>query len=200
MVKSVTTSISVKKSCSDVNPVLPCLSCLVFYQTLGMAILVFIIRAGSMWLGSAAAGYVAGMENKQSKTFGLTMLAQAGVSLGLASEVAVKFVDSFGLKFQSSVVAVVLINQIVGPIACGWTLKYHNEDGKMVEEEEGQNNAGSFKRLKRCVVIGVNDRTLAFAQRSLRNDWCVGLVDTDMDKLNLAKELILPEKVKQSNN
>ncbi len=131
-------------------------------------------------------------------------LAQAGVSLGLASEVAVKF-PGWGPKFQTMIISVVLINQFAGPVACKWALRRHGEAGKMAEGEDmhghggghGESSEDSKKPLtvSRSIIIGVDPIALSVASRLLKENWRVTLLDYKSSNLKLAKAL----KVKKVN-
>lgn len=67
------------------------LNLVVLAKTLPFAIIVFSARAICVGLGVFGGGTLVAMESDRKKWMWTTMLAQAGVSLGLASEVAVKF-------------------------------------------------------------------------------------------------------------
>jgi hypothetical protein len=124
----------------------------------------------------------------------MTMLAQAGVSLGLAAEVAVKFPE-WGSNFQTTMISVVLINQFVGPVLCKWALTNFGEAGKMEEgeEEHGEHHDGP-KKLKRAVICGVDSTSLAVAAKLLKQGWRVSLMDTQKSNLILAKSLGIAKK------
>ncbi|KAL3657539.1 hypothetical protein V7S43_017506 [Phytophthora oleae] len=53
----------------------------------------------------------------------LTMAPQAGVSLGLAAEVKELITDDWGAEFSATIVAAVVINQIIGPVLCSMGLR-----------------------------------------------------------------------------
>ncbi|RLN47169.1 hypothetical protein BBJ28_00015902 [Nothophytophthora sp. Chile5] len=53
----------------------------------------------------------------------LTMAPQAGVSLGLAAEVKELITDDWGAEFAATIVAAVVINQVVGPVLCSIGLR-----------------------------------------------------------------------------
>lgn len=57
-----------------------------------------------------AGGWLAGQSQQHNLYIWMTLLTQAGVSLGLASEVGATF-EGWGRAFQTSVIAIVLINQ-----------------------------------------------------------------------------------------
>jgi Kef-type K+ transport system membrane component KefB len=165
----------------------------IFYKSLGFAVLVFLARAACIFLGSFTGARITGMDFSKQKTLWMTMLAQAGVSLGLASEVRVKFPE-WGGNFQTSIIAVVLINQFVGPVACKWALRYHGEAGKMVEGEEDEHEHGAegVKKVKRAVIVGVDALSIATAQRLLNDSWAVTLLDKNKKNLDsLVKKLVV---------
>jgi hypothetical protein len=55
---------------------------------------------------------------------------QAGVSLGLAGIIGDQFALTFGSNFRSTMVGVILVNQIIGPIGAKYLIKYCHEDGQ----------------------------------------------------------------------
>jgi len=60
-------------------------------QSIAFGVLVFLVRGVCIMCGSYVGGGMAGLDMDKRKKLWMTMLAQAGVSLGLAAEVAVKF-------------------------------------------------------------------------------------------------------------
>jgi len=63
----------------------------ILVQSIAFGVLVFIVRALCVMGGSYVGGGLAGLDMTKRRKMWMTMLAQAGVSLGLAAEVAVKF-------------------------------------------------------------------------------------------------------------
>ncbi|CAH0486116.1 unnamed protein product [Peronospora farinosa] len=61
------------------------------------------------------------------KNLWLTMAPQAGVSLGLASEVKELITEDWGGKFAATIVAAVVVNQIIGPVLCSVGLRKAGE-------------------------------------------------------------------------
>ena len=159
----------------------------VFIESIGFAILVFLMRVICVAIGSYIGGHFAGLDHFKKMTIWGTMLAQAGVSLGLASEVRVKFPD-WGSDFQTTIIAVVLINQFIGPVACKYTLRKHGEAGMMGEEEEEEHDGPKF--LKRALIVGIDSKSIAVAQRLLNANWAVTLLDFDKNKLKMVNALI----------
>lgn len=53
----------------------------------------------------------------------MSLITQAGVSLGLAGEINNLFRDSFGPACATAIVAVIVINQVAGPVLCKIAIK-----------------------------------------------------------------------------
>ena len=84
-------------------------------QTWVVALLLAIVRAAAIFLGAYTGGRLGGDPPHLNRAAGMAYLTQAGVSLGLALEVVRRFPD-WGGAFVTVVVAVIAINQMVGPI------------------------------------------------------------------------------------
>jgi len=90
------------------------------------AVSIVLIRAFATFAGSFAAGLAIG-EDKSIKYYSfLGFLGQAGVSIGFAKIIGSTF-EGWGVQFQTLVLAIVAINQIVGPIGFKWALKKTGE-------------------------------------------------------------------------
>lgn len=83
------------------------------------------------WIGTARAG-----ESLEVREYTWTaFIAQAGVSLGLAELVALRF-PIIGERLRTFVLAVVALNQLVGPALFKWSLKRLGEAGRADLPEE----------------------------------------------------------------
>ena len=85
-------------------------------QTWTIAILIVGVRTGSIYLSAYAGGRLGGDPPRFNRLAGLTYLTQAGVSLGLALEVSRRF-PGWGDAFVTVIVAIIAVNQMIGPIA-----------------------------------------------------------------------------------
>ena len=74
----------------------------VLVSSLGFAVIMFLVRAVTVFLGSYSGGVLAGQAPLHNKWMWATLLTQAGVSLGLASEVGMSF-PAWGRSFQVGV-------------------------------------------------------------------------------------------------
>jgi Kef-type K+ transport system membrane component KefB len=102
----------------------------VLLRSIAFASIACVVRAICMVLGTLSGGKLVGLDTKTSAMLWMGLLAQAGVSLGLVGIVGELFHESFGPDFQSTMIGVILINQIVGPLAAKYVIKQFQEDKK----------------------------------------------------------------------
>jgi Kef-type K+ transport system membrane component KefB len=84
-------------------------------QTWLIALLLVAVRSLLIWIGAYLGGSLAGDPSRMRRMSGLSFITQAGVSLGLAGIVARSFPE-WGAALSTTIVAIVALNQIIGPI------------------------------------------------------------------------------------
>ncbi|MFC2141618.1 cation:proton antiporter [Acidobacteriota bacterium] len=87
-----------------------------------LGLTIFLVRLASIYVGSYLSGRIAKSEPKIYKNVWLGFITQAGVSLGLLAEVSRRLPD-IGLSIQTILVASIIMNQLIGPIAFKFGLK-----------------------------------------------------------------------------
>lgn len=87
-----------------------------------LGLLIVVARIIMLFIGSFVSGKLAKENSKVTNYAWLGFITQAGVSLGLLSEVARRFPE-IGLSIQSILVAAITLNQIIGPITLKLALK-----------------------------------------------------------------------------
>ena len=85
-------------------------------QTWLIALLLVAVRCLLVWLGAYLGGSLSGDPPRLRRMSGLSFIAQAGVSLGLAGIVTRSFPE-WGAALSTTIIAIVTLNQIIGPIA-----------------------------------------------------------------------------------
>jgi Kef-type K+ transport system membrane component KefB len=90
-------------------------------QTWLIAVLVVAVRSILIALGAYLGSSSSGDPPRFRKMAGLSFITQAGVSLGLAGIVARRFPD-WGALLATTIVAIIALNQIIGPIAFKYAL------------------------------------------------------------------------------
>jgi Kef-type K+ transport system membrane component KefB len=90
-------------------------------QTWLVALLLVAARAVLVWLGAFLGASLSGDPSRFRRLSGLSFITQAGVSLGLAGIVMRRFPE-WGVPLATIVVAVIALNQIIGPVAFKFAL------------------------------------------------------------------------------
>jgi Kef-type K+ transport system membrane component KefB len=85
-------------------------------QTWLVALLLVAVRSALIWLGAFLGASLSGDPSRFRQLSGLSFITQAGVSLGLAGIVMRRFPE-WGAALATVIVAVIAINQIIGPVA-----------------------------------------------------------------------------------
>ena len=143
----------------------------------GFALIVAAVRAAAIFAGSGLGGWVAGQSRQHNLHIWMTLLTQAGVSLGLASEVGMSF-PGWGRAFQSSIIAVVVINQLIGPILFKLAVRRVGEAGAG-SGGEGHEESGEAEDAPAALLLGGTREGAALALRLLRARWRVVLIAAD---------------------
>ncbi|MEN8151778.1 MAG: cation:proton antiporter [Planctomycetota bacterium] len=97
-------------------------------ETWVVALLIVAVRGSLIWAGAWTGGRIAGDPRVFRTTSGLSFLTQAGVSLGLAGIVANRFPE-WGPALATTIVAVITVNQVIGPVAFKLALTKTGEAG-----------------------------------------------------------------------
>jgi Kef-type K+ transport system membrane component KefB len=90
-------------------------------ETWLVALLLVAVRFLMIWIGAYLGGFFSGDPSRMRRTSGLSFITQAGVSLGLAGIVMRSFPE-WGAALSTAIVAIVAVNQIIGPIAFKFAL------------------------------------------------------------------------------
>lgn len=142
----------------------------------GIAIILFIIRLITMFFGGIL-GVVAANDYKEYTYIAwMPYITQAGVALGLATIVSSEFPE-WGHSFETIIIAIIVINQIVGPPLFKWTLNY-------LKESHIRAKANVQVHNQDVLIIGVESQSLALANQLARHNWRPVLVSVDDFKID----------------
>jgi Trk K+ transport system NAD-binding subunit/Kef-type K+ transport system membrane component KefB len=144
----------------------------ILLSSIGIALILFLVRATAIYIGSFAGGTVAGEPVHYRRLMGLGLVTQAGIALGLAREVSVQFPDTLGAEFATLIISVVVLNEIFGPLLLKFALR---RAGESHEPEQAQSN-----QQRDALILGVEPQSLKLARQLKNNHWCVILADTDL--------------------
>lgn len=137
-----------------------------------VALLLFFIRLLSIVIGAYFGGIMAREPMRLNHIGWMPYVTQAGVALGLSTIVANEFPD-WGGAFATVVVAIIVINQFVGPPLFKWALYKAGED----------RSRGSFKfdGIRDAIIFGFESQSVALAKQLIEHGWQVQIV-TFMEK------------------
>ncbi len=142
------------------------------FQTLvnvfGIAVALFILRLITMIL----AGFFGVIAAKDPKKYlfiaWMPYLTQAGVALGLATIVSNAFPE-WGHEFETIVIAIIVINQLVGPPLFKWSLN-------IVKESHLRAKMDHLQSTRDAIIFGVENQSIALAQQLEKHNWNSRLV------------------------
>lgn len=136
-------------------------------NVLGVALILFIVRTGTMVIG----GYTGGMLAKDPMKFNhlgwMPYMTQAGVALGLATVIAKEFPE-WGPQFSTVIIALIVLNQFIGPPLFKWAIYQVGEDRSKAPTPE-------FDGIRDATIIGYESQSVALAHQLLENGWEVQL-------------------------
>ncbi len=143
----------------------------VIAQTWPLAVGLFLVRLSGIALGSWVGGTAAGDPPEHIRVAWMAYLTQAGVALGLAKNVAAFFPD-WGPQLATTLIAVIVLNQLVGPPFLKWAIF-------KVGEERIRDESAPFEGVRDALIVGVDGQSLALARKLKKSGWNVKLADAD---------------------
>ncbi|MCK5638159.1 MAG: cation:proton antiporter [Flavobacteriaceae bacterium] len=145
------------------------------FQTLmnvfGIAIALFLLRLFTMFLGGIFGVIAVNDPKKYTFIAWMPYLTQAGVALGLATIISEEF-PVWGHEFETIVIAIIVINQLVGPPLFKWTLNYVKESHLRAKMEKLQST-------RDAIIFGVESQSIALAHQLKKHNWKSRLVSYD---------------------
>ena len=130
------------------------------------AVIFFFIRLISLVGGSYFGGFVAKDPLHFAHVGWMPYITQAGVSLGLATVIANEF--SWGPDFSTIIIAIIVINQIVGPPLFKWSLGKVGEDRSRASHDDEVNQF--------AIIYGFESQSVALALQLQSKGWEVKIV------------------------
>jgi Trk K+ transport system NAD-binding subunit len=121
-----------------------------------VALLLFGIRLLTMMLGSLVGGLAAGDPPKYYRIGWMPYVTQAGVGIGLATVVSAEF-PTWGPAFETLIIAVIILNQVIGPPLFKWSIRQVGEDHQRapVSDFDGERDAVIFGLESKSVALGI---------------------------------------------
>ncbi len=138
-----------------------------------IALSLFGVRIIGVFLGSFTGGVLSREPMRFNRISGMAYITQAGVGLGLAKDVAVEF-PHWGATFATMIIAVIVLNQLVGPPLFKWALFLAREAHPRTEGQSGDT-------IRDAVIFGLESDSLALARLLQSNGWEVRIATRQSD-------------------
>ncbi len=130
-----------------------------------IAIVLFLIRLVTMIMGSFLGASAAGESGLFMRIGWMPYVTQAGVGLGLVTVVAAAY-PLWGEEFETILVAVIVLNQVLGPPFFKWSITRMGESHKKAETPV-------FDGVHEALIFGLEDQSLSLAQTLIDHQWKV---------------------------
>ena len=128
-----------------------------------IAITLFIIRLVILVIAGFVGGSLGGDPARFNRIAWMPYVTQAGVSLGLTTIVASEF-TAWGTEFATVIIAVIVMNQIIGPPLFRWAIEYVSEGhARAIPPEMGTTRS--------ALIFGLESQSLALARQLLEHNW-----------------------------
>ncbi|HUF39889.1 MAG TPA: cation:proton antiporter [Anaerolineales bacterium] len=122
-----------------------------------------VVRFAGLYLGSLLGGIAAGDPMKHNLLYGFAYITQAGVSVGLAKEVAVEF-SPWGDPLATLLIGGIVVSQLIGPPFFKWVLGKTGEAHPRAGDSE-------FDGVRDALIFGLDNQSLALARQLKAHGW-----------------------------
>jgi len=153
----------------------------VLLQIWPIALALFLIRLVAIIIGAFGGGLLAGEPMRHNRLSWMVFVTQAGVALGLAKEVAVEFPE-FGDAFATMIIAVVVLNEMVGPL-------FFKQALNRVGEAHPRAEAPEFDGQRDAIIFGLSGQSVALARQLCAHGWQVKIASRQTDYTQYEDEI-----------
>jgi len=140
-----------------------------------IAIGFFFLRLLTMFISGFAGVYLAKDPKKFAPVAWMPYLTQAGVALGLATIISHEF-PTWGHEFETIVIAVIVMNQLIGPPLFKWSLNYLHESHLKAKKKTKPDN-------QNAIIFGFENQSLALAKQLKQNNWEVNIAQIESENV-----------------
>ncbi len=137
-----------------------------------IAIYLFLIRIIALIIASLTGSILIRDTWKNTLVSWTPYITQAGVSLGLITIVASYF-PQFGVEFETILIAVIILNQFVGPPLMKWAI--------VTAGEAHQKGQYKYDGTRDVVIFGLENMSINLAHTLQQQNWKVKIVTCDSD-------------------
>ncbi len=128
-----------------------------------IALIFFVVRLVSIIIGAYFGSVLAGDKKIYRSINWMPYVTQAGVGLGLATEVAAEY-PSWGGEFETIVIALIVMNQFVGPPLFKWAIIKTGESHRRADTSD-------FENVRIATIFGLEAQSIALARQLQQHGW-----------------------------
>jgi Trk K+ transport system NAD-binding subunit len=125
-------------------------------------------------IGSFTGGVLAGDPMRLNRINWMAFITQAGIGLGLAKEIAGEFPE-WGGSLATLLIAVIALNQIVGPPFFKWALNLAGEARVRAGKRD-------LRGTPLAIVFGLDGQSVALARQLIAHGWQVKVATLDAER------------------
>ena len=151
----------------------------------GIAVALFFLRLLTMFFGGIFGVYAANDPKKYTFIAWMPYLTQAGVALGLATIISNEF-PTWGHQFETIIIAIIVLNQLVGPPLFKWSLNF-------VKESHLRANIAQFEGTRDAVIFGLENQSVALANQLKKHKWDARIINPDNKNGNEIQDIEVVE-------
>ena len=138
-----------------------------------IAIVLFVIRLAVLGIAGFTGVSLGRDPARFNRIAWAPYVTQAGVSLGLTAAVAVEFVG-WGTEFATVIIAVIVLNLIVGPPLFKWAINIAGEGHERAITPE-------LEIMRSALIFGLENQSLALARQLQEQNWDVKIATLRSD-------------------
>ena len=142
-------------------------------NVLWIALILFAVRILSLVIGGFVGTWAAKDDYKYAKISWMPYVTQAGVAIGLTTMVSETYPE-WGHEFETIIIAIIVLNQIIGPPLFKWAIKY-------VGEAHQKQDYRLTNTQHQAVIFSLDSISLALARLLQQQAWLVKIVTTQKD-------------------
>ena len=135
-----------------------------------IALILFILRIITLVIGGFVGVWGAKEPSKFYVISWMPYVTQAGVAIGLTTLISNAF-PGWGHEFETIIIAIIVINQIVGPPLFKWAIKY-------IGEAHQKQDYKITSTQHYAVIFSLESTSLALARLLKQQDWKVKIITT----------------------
>jgi len=130
-----------------------------------VALALFAVRLVALVIGAFVGGALGGDPMRYNRIGWMPYVTQAGVGVGLATVVAGEF-SEWGPEFFTIIIAVIVLNQLVGPPLFKWAIN-------LVGESHVRAETPDLKGPRNAIIFGLEGQSFALARQLQEHGWKV---------------------------